>query len=105
LDASVTDLVLFIIICYSTLPAKVVSSSVVISPAKDRAMSQEDVKAFHRLEAETRLLNNHYEVPMLWRHPKVQLPNNYVQTLKRWHLLVKRLLADRHLLSEVQSGS
>ena len=69
-----------------------------ISPAKETAMSQEDVKAFHRLETETRLLN--YEVPMLWRNPNVQLPNNYVQALKRLHLNVKRFLADReyHLM-------
>ena len=68
-----------------------------ISPAKDTAMSQEDTKALQRLDSETRLVNGHYEVPMLWRYPDIHLPNNYIQAFKRFMLLVKRFHADPDL--------
>jgi hypothetical protein len=68
-----------------------------ISPARETAMSQEDVTALHRLESGTKLVNNRYEVPMLWKSPDNQFPNNYSQARKRYDLLVKRLRADTNM--------
>ena len=75
-----------------------------ISPAKETAMSQEDIQALDRLQSGTRLLNGRYEVPMLWRDPNLQLPNNYNQALKRFLYLLKRLRADNELYLKYKKG-
>ena len=47
-----------------------------IIPAKDTAMSREDISALKKLEGCTKKVHNKYEVPMLWKEPDIVLPNN-----------------------------
>ena len=73
-----------------------------IASLKDTALSQEDVKALHQLEAGTHLVDGRYEVPMLWAHSDIQLPNNYALARQRFTYLIKRLRNNPDLYSKYQ---
>ena len=66
-------------------------------------MSQEDVQALHQLESATRKVDSRYEVPMLWRHPNIRLPNNYSAARHRFNQLIRRLRAHPELYMKYKS--
>ncbi|XP_068720766.1 uncharacterized protein [Montipora capricornis] len=58
-------------------------------------MSREDIKFCETVESGiVHLEDLHYELPLPFKHQKIQLPNNYVQAEKRLTGLKKRLKAD-----------
>ena len=65
-----------------------------ISPIRDTAMSTEDEEALRRLETETRFIDGHYEVPMLWKDSSVPLEDDAEAALKRYWHLMRRFRAD-----------
>jgi hypothetical protein len=63
-----------------------------IQPAKDLAMSRQDIEAMETLEKGTiQLENGQYQVPMLWCNEETVLPNNRPMADKRFLLLERRL--------------
>ena len=68
-----------------------------ILPPRDVAMSAQDEDAENTLEANTKLVNGHYEVPMLWNEEISSLPNNYPVARKRFNFLERRLKANPEL--------
>ena len=65
-----------------------------IAPGGDVAPSREDVDASVKLEEETVLSNNHYQVPMLWENANVKLPSNIGLAHKRFNFLRTKLRRD-----------
>ena len=53
--------------------------------------SIEDLKAQERLETDTRFVDGHYEVPMLWKNQDVCMPDSKGLAEKRFKSLCKRL--------------
>ena len=54
-----------------------------ILPQKDVAMSREDMDALEEMDKKTKLVNNRYEVPMLWADPNPSLPPNLPMAKRR----------------------
>ena len=65
-----------------------------ILPPKDVAMSVEDKEAMEKFEKETRLIDNRYEVPMLWAKPDTHLPQNISMATRRFIPLLRKLRAN-----------
>jgi hypothetical protein len=59
--------------------------------------SFEDQQAMHILDQETKFVDGHYEIPMLWRNKDKGLPDNKSMAEKRFQTLVKRLSRDEKL--------
>ncbi|XP_055910431.1 uncharacterized protein LOC129944792 [Eupeodes corollae] len=55
------------------------------------AMSNEDKRALHILESETKRVNNHFETSLLWKYDHVQLPNSRPMAIRRFECLQKKL--------------
>ena len=69
-----------------------------ILPPKEVAMSVDDVKALQIMEKGTKLLaNGHYEVPMLWDHSRLPLPDNLPLAKKRFAVLQRKLRSNQEL--------
>ena len=66
-----------------------------ILPEKDTTMSQEDISALEIVDSGTQLINNRYEVLMLWKNSTVTLPNNYSLARKRFNFLERRFRANK----------
>ena len=62
-----------------------------ILPQKEVALSSDDVGALLKMEKETRLVNGHYEVPMLWAEPDITLPDDYIKNQKFRTLIFRTL--------------
>ncbi|CAB4009276.1 Hypothetical predicted protein, partial [Paramuricea clavata] len=62
-----------------------------------KVMSIEDRKALKMMEESTTIVDNHYEVGMLWSHNNPQLPNNRYIALKHLQHLKNRLKKDEVL--------
>ena len=68
--------------------------------SKDVAeMSQEDLKFIEILKNGTGLAGGHYQIPLLFRNDKVNLPNNPSQAEKRFTCL-KRKMSRLHEVHE-----
>ena len=58
----------------------------------DTSNSKKDRAAFYLMQDTVTIHKGHYQLPLLWRHSKVSLPNNYAiakhrpATLKHWFL-------------------
>ena len=65
--------------------------------AHKKAMSLDDKTALKRVEAGSRLVDGHFEIPVPWRHP-ISFEDNRSQALKRMFCLKRRLSKDRVLL-------
>ena len=74
-----------------------------ILPVRDLAMSIQDTEAEHTLDANTKLVDGHYEMPMLWDKTKVSLPNNYPVALKRYNFLERRLMANPEMAEKFKA--
>ena len=70
-----------------------------ILPPKD-GMSRQDTLALKRLQKCTKLKQNRYEVPILWKDGVDSLPNNFLLTRRRFEFLLKRLKADPELFRQ-----
>ena len=62
-----------------------------------RSLSREDAQALEKLDKETVLLSDRYQVPMLWKDESVMLPYNLTLAMQRFSLLMKRLKVDEDL--------
>ena len=62
-----------------------------ISLDSGASMSVEDSIALEKLQNDTKLIDGHYQVPMLWRCETGKLPNNIGLVRKRFELLKRRL--------------
>ena len=74
-----------------------------IHPPSDVAMSQEDIHALRHLETGTKFVNGRYEVPMLRKDPKAQLPDSTGLAMKRFRYLRKRLRENVQLYKKYES--
>ena len=66
-------------------------------------MSQEDTRALRQLETGTKFVNGRYEVPMLRKDPKAQLPDSTGLANKRFRYLRKRLRENVQLYKKYES--
>ena len=58
-------------------------------------MSREDIKFYETVEnGIVHLEDQHYEMPLPFKHQNIQLPNNYAQAEKRLSSLKTRLKSD-----------
>ena len=64
---------------------------------REVGMSVHDRCALATLESDTKIRDDKYEVPMLWKNKDVELTNNYPQALQRFKFLERRLKADEKL--------
>ena len=71
-----------------------------ISGTNSIAMSVEDSQALKVLKKDTRLVKGRYQVPMLWKDPSVNLPNNIELAKKRFKFLLRKLRADPALYAK-----
>ena len=62
-----------------------------------KVMSVDDRKALKMMEESTTIVDNHYQIGMLWNSTNPQLPNNYDVALKRLQNLKNRLKKDNVL--------
>ena len=85
---------------FSTLEKFWIQEHCAILPAKDTAMSKEDLSALKKLEDSTKMVDGHYEVPMLWKDPDSTLPNNRFTAEKRFLFLEKRLRSHPELYEQ-----
>ena len=60
-------------------------------------MSPDDIDAQKILDNDTKLVNNRYQVPMLWKDSSAALPNNYSIARKRFKFLETRLRSNKVL--------
>ena len=63
----------------------------------DTPNSKEDRAAFHLMQDSVTIHKGHYQLPLLWRHSQVSLPNNYAIAKHRLATLKRRFLSDPHL--------
>ena len=63
----------------------------------ENGLFQDDRSCLNKLQKDTKLVDGHYEVPMLWLDRDVKLPNNFYMALIRFKLLRKRLQRDSTL--------
>ena len=63
----------------------------------DTPNSKEDCAAFHLMQDSVTIHKGHYQLPLLWRHSQVSLPNNYAIAKYRLAALKHRFLSDPHL--------
>ena len=63
----------------------------------DTPNSKEDRAAFHLMQDSVTIHKGHYQLPLLWRHSQVSLPNNYAIAKHRLAALKHRFLSDPHL--------
>ena len=63
----------------------------------DTPNSKEDRAAFHLMQDSVTIHKGHYQLPLLWRHSQVSLPNNYAIAKHRLTTLKRRFLSDPHL--------
>ena len=61
-----------------------------ILPQKDVAMSREDMDALEEMDKKTKLVNNRYEVPMLWADPNPSLPPNLPMAKRRYPSILRK---------------
>ena len=74
-----------------------------ILPQREVSMSREDVEALQRMDAETRMINGKYEVPMLWASKDVSLPNNKPMAMKLFSTLQRKLKANPELHEKLKA--
>ena len=55
-----------------------------------KAMCIQDFETKHTLATESKLVDGHYKVAMMWDEKRTALPNNYSVALKRYNFLEKR---------------
>ena len=68
---------------------------------KGTAMSREDIQFCETVESGIVHLDDlHYEMPLPFKHPNIQLPNNYAQAEKRLIGLKRRLKADERYYAD-----
>ena len=60
-------------------------------------LSQNDKRCIEKLEQDTKLVDNKYEVPMLWLNKDIKFPNNYHMAIRRFKLLKNRLQRNSEL--------
>lgn len=65
-------------------------------------MSIEDKQSLEVLEAGTKLVNEKYEVPMLWKRIYSRLPNNHQMTFRKLRSLHKRFLGNPDLFEKYE---
>lgn len=63
----------------------------------ENGLSQDDRSFLNKLQKDTKLVDGHYEVTMLWLDKDVKLPSNLYMMLRRFNLLRKRLQGDSTL--------
>ena len=63
----------------------------------DTPNSNEDRAAFHLMQDSVTIHKGHYQLPLLWRHSQVSLPNNYAIAKHRLAALKRRFFSDLHL--------
>ena len=68
---------------------------------RDVAMSMQDKEAEERLEKCSKLIDKHYEVPMLWKDARSSLPDNFNLARKRFKFLLKRLRTNSDLYKKI----
>ena len=69
-----------------------------------KVMSIEDRKALKMMEESATIVDNHYEVGMLWNRDNPQLPNNRHVAFKRLQHLKSRLKKDKVLLQKYREN-
>jgi hypothetical protein len=68
-----------------------------VSANFSKPTSIEDQRSLHALKAGTKLIDGHFQVPMLWKEKMEPLPNNRPQADQRFNSLLRRLSSDQDL--------
>ena len=74
-----------------------------VSVNLDQSRSVEDQRTLKLMDSKTRFVDGHYEVPMLWKNPDAQLPNNRAMAENRFTSLQRRLSTNPDLKAKYSS--
>ncbi|XP_052873633.1 uncharacterized protein LOC128278951 [Anopheles cruzii] len=86
-----------------TLNRYLAIESLGVAPKDSVLHSKDEERALQLLVKETRLVGNHYETGLLWRHDDVRLPCNRAMALRRDTCLRRRMVKDPTLAASIRT--